>query len=232
MKILVSDFDHTFYRDEYLNNIKLVNEFVKQGNMFIIATGRNINSLLQKTEEHNINYKYLICNDGGTTFDHKLNVINRIDIEAKTAKEIFNILKEDPAIEECYVDDSLNLNMHCDCQANGIVGHYTDAVAASVILNKILNKYPNVMGYLSENWVNITDISTSKGNAINWLISEYNLNPSDIYVVGDNINDLSMLKLFKGYAMEDGLDELKLSSVKTIKTFSEVIDIIYEDIYK
>ena len=39
MKILVSDFDKTLFTDEYELNIELVNKFISEGNIFIIATG-------------------------------------------------------------------------------------------------------------------------------------------------------------------------------------------------
>ena len=40
MKILVSDFDNTFYTQKIEENVKLVNQFREKGNVFIIATGR------------------------------------------------------------------------------------------------------------------------------------------------------------------------------------------------
>ena len=45
-KIIVSDFDNTFFTDSYKKNIELVNDFVNKGNIFIIATGRPIYLLL------------------------------------------------------------------------------------------------------------------------------------------------------------------------------------------
>ena len=40
MKILVSDFDKTFFTDEIKENVELVSKFMEEGNKFIIATGR------------------------------------------------------------------------------------------------------------------------------------------------------------------------------------------------
>ena len=40
MKIVVSDFDNTFFTDKYLENIDIINDFVNKGNKFVIATGR------------------------------------------------------------------------------------------------------------------------------------------------------------------------------------------------
>ena len=56
MKILISDFDKTFYTENYDNNIKLINEFVNAGNKFVIATGRPLYFLEPSIEGKNINY--------------------------------------------------------------------------------------------------------------------------------------------------------------------------------
>lgn len=232
MKILISDFDRTFFRDHYLNNIKIVNELVSGGNIFIIATGRNISSLMQKIKDHQINYKYLICNDGGITYDHNLKVINRIDIEPATAKEIFEILTDDPCTIECYTDDSLSLNSNCSGQANAIIASYNDDEQATLLLERIIKLYPSVHGYISDRWINITNHLVDKGQAIDYLVNLNQLNKPDIYVVGDNLNDLSMHERYRGYAMADGVLELQKISHQVINDFSEVVDQIYEDINK
>ena len=69
MKILISDFDKTFYTENYDNNIKLINEFVNAGNKFVIATGRPLYFLEPSIEGKNINYYNLICSDGTVIFD-------------------------------------------------------------------------------------------------------------------------------------------------------------------
>ena len=49
MKILASDFDNTLYFPEdetqTRNNVKSIKEFIKQGNIFCIITGRNYTDL-------------------------------------------------------------------------------------------------------------------------------------------------------------------------------------------
>ena len=44
MNLLVSDFDGTFFDDNYLDNIKFV-ESIRNNTKFVIATGRNFNFL-------------------------------------------------------------------------------------------------------------------------------------------------------------------------------------------
>ena len=51
MKVLVSDYDKTFYVNEFdiKKNIKTVQEFRNLGNIFIIATGRSYLDFKKKT---------------------------------------------------------------------------------------------------------------------------------------------------------------------------------------
>ena len=78
MKLIVSDFDLTFFDENYDENIELINSFVDKGNMFIIATGRSYELLKKEIENKNIKFKYLICSDGAVILDENLNIIRQI----------------------------------------------------------------------------------------------------------------------------------------------------------
>ena len=67
MKILVSDYDRTFYRneEEIHLNVDSINNFMKN-NIFIIATGRSEFDIKRAITKYNINYNYLILNHGAT----------------------------------------------------------------------------------------------------------------------------------------------------------------------
>ncbi len=80
MKILISDFDKTFYTENYDNNIKLINEFVNAGNKFVIATGRSYTSIKKEINKYNIPYNYLICNNGSVIFNEQDEIIYKYPI--------------------------------------------------------------------------------------------------------------------------------------------------------
>ena len=63
-KVLVSDYDKTFYlNDEDIERNKIaVEKFRKEGNIFVIATGRSYYDIKKKIKEYKINYDYLIIN--------------------------------------------------------------------------------------------------------------------------------------------------------------------------
>lgn len=75
-KILVSDYDQTFYlNDEDIEiNKKAVAKFRKEGNIFIIATGRSYFDFHNKVDMYNFEYDYVIINHGATILDKNDNV--------------------------------------------------------------------------------------------------------------------------------------------------------------
>ncbi len=221
MKVLVSDFDNTLFTEDYPANIKAINEFVKRGNMFIIATGRNLSQLKKDINGRNINYDYLICNDGGTIFDNKFNLLYRSDVDQVVVDDLINELKNDSNLKSVLVDDGFNYFEKRVDKNNAILARYIEAEAAQQKLDELIIKYSSINGYLSHNWINIVNDGVSKGNAIAYLVKHLNLNKQFVYTVGDNINDVSMNEMFNGYYIEDNshkeLIEVSVGPIKSVK---------------
>lgn len=223
MKILVSDFDNTFYTAEIEKNVALTNKFIEAGNIFIIATGRPLYLLKKDLEKYKIDYSYLICNDGAVIFDKMDNLIECINIEYYTAIEIFNKLKRSNTFESVYIDSIYDF-AELDCENyNGILAKPYDREEAADVIKEICNKYPLVQGYLSHNWLNILSIEASKGNAIEALMNQQGWDINNIYVVGDGDNDLSMTRFKNSYAVKNSKLEFKKKCRNVIGSFSELI---------
>ena len=228
MKILASDFDKTLFTKDYLKNIRKINEFVDKGNIFIIVTGRNITHLKPDIKGYNLKYDYLICNDGGIIFDKNNKVIFRKDIDPSLVKTIYDILEEEENMIFVAIDNSIAYVNDTKDLANAIIGIPKDVEKAYNLLQDILNKFPNVHGYISDRWLNITNKEVNKGNSLKYIQKLLDVPNDDIYTIGDNINDISMNQLYNGYAMEHSHSELIKISKGTIKSVSDLIDVIYE----
>ena len=72
VKILVADYDNTFYTDEnqLYKNIECIREFQNNGNLFVISTSRSWKSMKKEIDTYKIPFDYLCCNTGGSIFDH------------------------------------------------------------------------------------------------------------------------------------------------------------------
>lgn len=227
MKILVSDFDDTFFNEDYLENINEVNKFVQEGNMFIIATGRNIKHLIQDIKDYKIEFSYLICNDGATIFDKNYNLIIRIDIDNKVVDSLLNDLKLDSNISRIIISDGFSFFTCKTDKNNAIMAKYDDEIMVKALVEKLKLKYKSLSIYTSHNWINFVQKGVSKGMAIKYIVRKYNFEGKNIYTVGDAENDISMVSLYNGYYMEDvSVSELKNVGACPIKSIKELISII------
>ena len=192
MKILVSDFDETLFVNNQICCLDKINKFINDGNVFIIATGRNISNLKKDLDNFSLNCNYYICNDGAMILDQYLNIIYRSDIDKTVVRPLYNELKNDDNILEVLVDTGSGYIDDVNRPTNKMIARYFNREQADFLVSKINNKYPSIFGYVSNNWINITKRTENKGKAINYLASYYNLDKYPIYVVGNDINDISM----------------------------------------
>lgn len=207
MKLLVSDYDGTIKPyDKNLNfleknifreNVKSINNFM-ENNKFVIATGRNTDSIINESNKYKIPYNYLISYNGRVIVDKNNNIINAeyIDHEFFTELDYVNI-------KELSFYDEFNLNNGCN---NPIYMYLTlsDIKEAKKHIVYWKENYPNLK--ISYNYIFNTIIIRKKYNkllGINKLLASENINieKQNIITVGDEINDIEMIKYYNGYRM-------------------------------
>ena len=216
MKILASDFDKTIYIEDsfYLNkNISTILEFMRLGNIFIIITGRSYFDIKVLLNKYHIPYTYLICEDGAKIYDSNDYCISTSLIDADTIKKIIFILNQ--FNYQYLLDDGYNYTTNIyDCVKIAIP--YNDISDASLLLQKIKSSV-SVEGYISDNYININNIGVNKYSSLKKLIDIEKFNCNDLYVIGDDINDLEMIKNFKGAIMEQHHEVLDTIDKKNYK---------------
>ncbi len=206
MKVLVSDFDKTIYiknEESLMKNISAIKNFIKEGNLFCIITGRNYTSIKPLLTQYKIPYNYLICEDGAKIFNSIDYCIQTTPLpEEKISKIISLIPKDIPYFLDDGYNNTLNKN---DCVKIAIP--YKNRESAYQLLNRI-KEVVSVYIYMSIDYINITDKNVHKFNAIKNLIDLENINKNSVYVIGDSINDLEMLSNFKGAIMKEHNESL------------------------
>ncbi len=225
MKILVADFDRTLYTDSYQENIEIINGFVNKGNIFIIATGRNLYSIKPELDKK-LKFSYLICNDGGTILDRDFNVIYRKDIIDEVINPLFDELMQNPYIGNPLIDLSERYEYKPCKGANAIIARIIDREKTKQLLEDLLIKYPAITGYLSDRWINIDDQSISKGNAIKTICYQIKYDYEDVYAIGDNLNDISMCEICNGFAIKDSSLELQAVSKGIVTDIKELVEML------
>ena len=90
-KMLVSDYDKTFYTNDIDIEINKssVNTFRNKGNIFVFATGRSYADFKEVETKFSLKYDYLIFNHGATIIDKNENIIEH---NFRIRNREFNIL--------------------------------------------------------------------------------------------------------------------------------------------
>lgn len=228
-KLLVSDYDDTFYINDIdiLENIKLVNEN-KSNFMFIIATGRSFDDYNKKKDLYNIESKYVILNHGASIIKND-KLISNIIIDKSIIKNIVNNLEIDKSIEyfACSgLDSRVDINKE---ELTKIHIKYATIQKTKEKLKELNDKYGNYINcYLVSKKFAIEIVSkkANKKDAILEIIKLENINKDNVYTIGNGSTDEEMLKYFNGYAMKNSDNIIKKLNLKTLNSVSELIKII------
>ena len=227
-KILVSDYDQTFYlNDEDIEkNKKSVEEFRKKGNILVFATGRSYFDFMNKAEQYKLKWDYLIINHGATIIDKNNNIISNYTIDNDVIKNIKKDLEIEKAIKYfcCNLENS-RTNFD-DKDLTKIYAKYEKNKAEQInsLINKKYAEFVNCY-FVSGNAVEIISNKTCKSNAIEEITQIEKINKEDIFTIGDGYSDIEMIKNYNGYCMEESVQELlKICNGKIVKSVSELIE--------
>ena len=221
MKMLVSDFDGTLFNKDYKKNIEEINDFVSKDNLFVICTGRNLNRLLVDLDK-DLKFNYLICSDGAVIYDKDFNEIYRSDIEPRIVDGVVNIINNN----DCFSDIDLIHGASLDNRkVNAIYALYdkNKIAMAKYALEYIQKTHPQIHGYLSKNYINITNRMVTKSTGIKNLIEIEHLEPLLVYTIGDDINDQDMLLDYIGTLMNSSNLNLDLPVVESVNQLIKIL---------
>lgn len=226
-KILVSDYDQTFYlNDQDIEiNKKEVENFKKEGNIFIIATGRSFFDFKNKVNAYNIIYDYVILNHGSTILDKNNNIIFNFPIY----NEVIEDIKNDICLEESInnfccsgLDSRVNFTHNNLTKIHIKYDNKDKAMQVNDIINNKYGKYV-ISYYVTSNSIEIISNRTNKSNAIRLLTEKLNIDTSNVYSIGDGYSDIEMVKDFNGYCMKNSVNELKQVAISEKESVSELV---------
>ncbi|MFG6318508.1 MAG: HAD family hydrolase [Clostridia bacterium] len=231
-KIIVSDYDQTFYinDDDIEINKKNIQNFREAGNLFIIATGRSYMDFKKKANAYNLEYDYLIINHGATILDGNDNIIFNVSID----NSIIDNIKEDMNLEKtmshfcCSLFESRVEFEYKDLtKIEARYSNKEDAWERNEYINNKYGEYVNSY-FLTSNSIEIISNKTSKSHAITVLLEKLHIAKENVYTIGDGYSDMEMIRDFNGYCMEDSVPELKEITSNVVKSVSELVKIVME----
>lgn len=234
--ILASDMDGTLIgsnRKVSDKNLEAIKYFTDRGGMFTVATGRMLQSVEEFISDLHIKCPTMLHN-GAKIFDFsngKTYVEHFIEEQRKEAirkayEIIPNIGIEIFANEVVYVYRSCkfterykrhNFNVVYEMPDNIwkedwtkvlLIGEKEELDAAERLYKEKLDKGNAFRS--GSNYFDIVANGITKGRALKELVETLNIDPSKVIAVGDNMNDIEMIKEAKyGFCVKNGLDEVK-----------------------
>lgn len=212
-KMIASDYDRTFYlNDEDIEKNKTaIERFRKEGNIFVIATGRSYYHFMKKVNKYNIDYDYAIINHGATVIDKQGNTLFNMPMNNSVINNIKNDLQLDKSIDTfccSKLETKVPFN-HKDLTKINV--KYKTKNEAIKMNDQINNKYSDfVTSYnITSSSIEIISNKTDKSKTIKMLADKLGIENKNIYTIGDGYSDIQMIKDYNGYCMKESVDELK-----------------------
>ena len=233
-KLLASDYDQTYYLNDLdiVKNIEETKKWIDKGNIFVIATGRSYQDLKNKQDKYNFVFDYVILNHGATIID-KNNIIlwNKIIPNKIISKIKDNLDKSNYISYFCCstLESRVDFN-HSNLTKIAVT--YDNKEKALRKAEELNNSFKNDIKafYVNNNSVEILAKLAGKEKAIQYLSKRNHIKKDKIYTIGDGYSDINMIKVFQGYAMEQGVEELKTNAKKVYNSVSLLIkDLLNKD---
>lgn len=231
-KIVFSDYDGTLdtSEEDIVKNIEAINKFRKNGNLFVIATGRSYLDLKRKLDLYPIPFDYLIVNHGGVILDKKEQVIAANLIPKSIGSEILNSVKSNNDIEQIILFDTMKKDIkELSEELTKIMLEMKKESSARNLSDQLNVQYRNyvksyVIATKNNYLVEIISITTDKGKAIEKIIEMENMNDKDVFTIGDGANDVEMILKYNGYGMKKSEDIVYKITNRLLYTVAELIE--------
>ena len=227
MKVLVTDFDKTFYlnNEDIEINKRLVKEFRKNGNLVIFATGRSEKSFQSQKEKFDLEYDYLILNHGAVVMDSMSNVVKYEILDSSIIDKIVPYLNIEKSQEfyYCNVDSDKVVEKTNIVKIHVKYNDYNTLKEIHDVIKEKFDKSVNVY-MASRRTLEIVSKSSSKLRGIKFLVNALNLDENNIYTIGDGESDIEMVQEYKGGFMAKSIYNFQKSDLKNYEKVSDLIN--------
>ncbi len=248
MRILATDFDNTLFRDRTITraDADAIARYRFAGNRFGIVTGRHLPSIRAELERWALPVDFVVACTGGVLTDGAFRVLSEHRAPRAGLLPLYEAaLPLDPlyfcvsvGLERYWIEvpapppegaearlPKAALETLPDYHEMG-TGFATEETAAeftaycSERLSALLTAHRNGIH------VDVCAPGTSKVSGLYEVLGLYGAKKDDLFVAGDNLNDLSMIREFTSFAMEKGRDELKQYARAAVGSIAEIVDML------
>ena len=246
MKIITSDYDGTLLINGKISEADLsaIEKFRHSGGIFGIVTGRGMSSITEEIKRHSIPVDFCICNNGsliikdGRLLDacfidgkHLPYVVGDIiDAGGQYAainiadRRVCAIFGENENEKEGEFFISLQ-NLDRIKEFNQVDARLENDTKAAALAGFINTKYGGILtAHNNGSCVDIVRSGVSKTVGIYKYLELCGKNADDLTAVGDNFNDVGMLREFGGYVLASGNPEVIKIIGRTCESVAQLIE--------
>lgn len=255
MRLIASDYDGTLnycgrVTDE---DLQAVRKWQEAGNLFVIDTGRSLESIRIEAEKTGLTPDYYITNNGGMVFDKDSKQMNASFLDNDLAHELMYMgmvlegtvsfvandgiyrhrIMVNPDLEDhrytlepdLTLDELVSLNRYSQ-----IVFSMDDMERASDLAEQINKKYSDRVEAYANRWVvDVVRKGVSKAAGLDFLARHLGVGKEDIYTLGDADNDIPLIRYgLHGACIESGVEEAKAQAEIICKGVADLIRMIEE----
>lgn len=238
MKIAASDYDGTLFRRGGVSreDLAAIRAWREEGNLFGLATGRDLNLIRIETENRHIPFDFVVCNTGAAVYEEGYHPLHLVHMPPEAATVIIDHPAARSSLYFLFSESGRTfIDLHSseawltglglpltpidtdaarrltDLQQIGL--EFTSAELARAVseaLNRDLGR--SMYAQQSGACVDIVPGGASKAEGLAMLLKLKGWGPEIVLAVGDSENDLSMVQRFHGYAMASAPESLKAAA--------------------
>ena len=229
-KILISDYDGTFYQNDLdiKKNIDKVTEFRTLGNLFVLATGRSYVDLKIMIDKYKIPYDYLILNHGALLLSKKLEILNVFTLDKELVGSVLEYANNNKDIYDVVLIDVFKKKVIDTSNAVKIMLKLYSYDNALDVKKYIDERYTNIKCYYEKEdnhyLVEIVSSEASKSLMIEKILVREEIKKDNVFTIGDGINDIDMIRNFNGYRVINSCKELDSITNRVIDNVSDLIE--------
>lgn len=225
MKLLVSDYDNTFelhYENVdcnhiFLKNLKAVKNFMNKGNLFILATGRHFDAIKKTIDEKNIVFDYLCTNNGAEIYNKDLKLLYVLPIDDISLDKIKKLNKRFQVFYRTPFNSNYITSVNLYLENKQDFDFAKKYLIESKINCNIEFKYPKIK---------IINNKCDKTKIISVIKEHENIDDNNIFTIGDDINDIELIKKYKGFSLTTANKKVQRIASKVYNNLYDLINVI------
>ena len=247
MKIAITDFDGTlkpFDSKIPASTIDAVHRWRAAGNKFGIATGRELTMLNHDLRHYDITTDFLICVNGAVVFDKDRNILQSVKIAGPLKEKLLSLplIKDTDNAMICFCERR-SFSLRADqnyipteiappiswadvIERDDVVQFgikFETAEEASDAQRIIERAMPELRGNQNRIFLDVNVRPVDKKFGVDALLDKMNWHGNELFVIGDDKNDLPMITGFNGYTVSRAADFMHKAARKVYDSVGDML---------